>query len=288
MFRAQTVDELVRFRATHPLKHTGLQGVEWEYIAAGRGSEALLILPGLLGIGEMSFQHIRAFEDDYRVIAPSYPFEITTMEQMTDGIVATILEAEGIGRRTCWADRMAGWWHNIWCDVIRSGYCRSCCRTPGGLAPIGRLPTVDSSRCCGLLPMSLLRFMLKGATRKSLKDAPEQIPFWEAYSNEMIARVSKVDLIGRYQVADRFRRTCGFYARRSEGLAGTHLDSRRRQRSDRGCPGACRAQGAASAGACSHLPRIGTRRFDCESGRVCGRDQTLSERSTAPLHTFEA
>jgi len=52
-----------------------------------------------------------------------------------------------------------------------------------------------------LLPMSLLRFMLKGATRKSLRDAPEQLPFWEAYSNEMIARLSKADLIGRYQVA---------------------------------------------------------------------------------------
>jgi pimeloyl-ACP methyl ester carboxylesterase len=43
--------------------------------------------------------------------------------------------------------------------------------------------------------------MLKGATRKSLKDAPEQIPFWETYSNEMIARLSKADLISRYQVA---------------------------------------------------------------------------------------
>ncbi|NTU65164.1 MAG: hypothetical protein HGB05_17625, partial [Chloroflexi bacterium] len=42
---------------------------------------------------------------------------------------------------------------------------------------------------------------LKGATRRSLRDAPEQIPFWEAYSNEKIARVSKADLIGRYQVA---------------------------------------------------------------------------------------
>ena len=57
----QAVDELINFRATHPLKHTFAYGIQWEYIVAGRGSEALLILPGLLGFGEMSFQHIRAF-----------------------------------------------------------------------------------------------------------------------------------------------------------------------------------------------------------------------------------
>ena len=91
----QTVDELTRFRATHPLKHTFVHDVQWEYIATGRGSEALLILPGLLGIGEMSFQHIRAFENDYCVIAPSYPFELTTVNQTMDGIAA-ILTAEGI------------------------------------------------------------------------------------------------------------------------------------------------------------------------------------------------
>jgi pimeloyl-ACP methyl ester carboxylesterase len=63
-----------------------------------------------------------------------------------------------------------------------------------------------------LLPMRLLRVMLKGATRQSLKDAPEQIPFWEAYSNEMIARLSKADLISRYRVAIDFDAHAGFTA----------------------------------------------------------------------------
>src|SRR5512139_3390616 len=79
----QAAHELARFRATHPLKHTLAAGIQWEYIATGRGLEAVLILPGLLGIGEMSFQHTRAFETDYRVIAPSYPVEVTTVKQMT-------------------------------------------------------------------------------------------------------------------------------------------------------------------------------------------------------------
>ena len=196
----QTVDELVRFRATHPLQHTFVHGVLWEYIAAGRGSEALLILPGLLGIGEMSFQHIRVFETEYRVITPSYPFEITTMKQMIDG-VAAILEAEGIRR----VHVLGGSYGGMVAQCLVRHYPQQVMSLvlshTGGPRPDRAAANRRFIALLRLLPMSLLRFMLKGATRKSLKDAPEQIPFWEAYSNEMIARLSKSDLIGRYQVA---------------------------------------------------------------------------------------
>jgi pimeloyl-ACP methyl ester carboxylesterase len=196
----QTADELVRFRATHPLKHTFVHGIQWEYIAAGRGSEALLILPGLLGIGEMSFQHIRAFETEYRVIAPSYPFEITTMKQMTDG-VAAILEAEGIRR----VHVLGGSYGGMIAQCLVRHYPQRVLSLvlshTGGPRPDRAATNRRFIALLRLLPMSVLRFMLKGATRKSLKDAPEQIPFWEAYSNEMIAHVSKADLISRYQAA---------------------------------------------------------------------------------------
>jgi maspardin len=196
----QTVDELARFRATHPLKHTFVYGVRWEYIAAGHGSEALLILPGLLGFGEMSFQHIRAFESEYRVIAPSYPFEITTTQQMTDG-VAAILAAEG----TRQAHVLGGSYGGMVAQCLVRSYPHIVVSLvlshTGGPRPDRAATNRRFIALLRLLPMSLLRFMLKGATRKSLRDAPEQIPFWEAYSNEMIAHVSKADLIGRYQVA---------------------------------------------------------------------------------------
>lgn len=194
------VSELARFRATHPLKHTFVHGVRWEYIAAGRGSEALLILPGLLGFCEMSFQHIRAFEGEYRVIAPSYPFEITTMEQMTDG-VAAILAAESIRE----VHVLGGSYGGMVAQCLVRSYPHKVMSLvlshTGGPRPDRAATNRRFIALLRLLPMSLLRFMLKGATRRSLRDAPEQIPFWEAYSNEKIARVSKADLIGRYQVA---------------------------------------------------------------------------------------
>lgn len=203
------VSELAHFRATHPIKHTVVLGVRWEYIAAGHGSEALLILPGLLGLGEMSFQHIRAFETEYRVIAPSYPFEITTMPQLTDGVVA-ILKTEGIQQ----GHVLGGSYGGMVAQYLVRRYPRRVTTLvlshTGGPRPDRAAANRRFIVLLRLLPMSLLRFMLKGATHKSLQDAPEQIPFWEAYSSEMIARMTKADLISRYQAAVDFDAQAAF------------------------------------------------------------------------------
>ena len=205
----QEFDHLVRFRAAHPGKHTSAQGVQWDYLASGRGSEALLILPGLLGIGEMSFQHIRAFENDYRVIVPSYPFEIAVVNQMADGIAA-ILGAEGIQQ----AHVLGGSYGGMVAQCLVRRYPQRVLSLvlshSGGPQPNRAATNRKFIALLRLLPMSLLRLMLKGATRKSLKDAPEQIPFWTAYTNEMIARLRKADLISRYQVAVDFDATSAF------------------------------------------------------------------------------
>jgi pimeloyl-ACP methyl ester carboxylesterase len=205
----QAVDELVRFRGAHPLKRVGRQGVEWEYIISGRGSEALLILPGLLGFGEMSFQHIQAFENDYRVIAPSYPFALTTVKQLVDGIAA-LLDVEGIQR----AYVLGGSYGGIVAQCLVRRYPQRVMSLvlshTGGPNPDRAVTNRRFITLLRWLPMSLLCVMLRGATRKSLQAAPEQIPFWEAYSNEMIVRLSKADLLGRYQVAIDFDASSAF------------------------------------------------------------------------------
>ena len=196
----RAVDELVRFREAHPIQRLLLHDVAWEYLASGHGSEALLILPGLLGFGEMSFQHIQAFENNYRVIAPSYPLEMTTVKQLVDGIVA-ILDAAGIRQ----AQVLGGSYGGMVAQYLVRRYPQRVTSLvlshTGGPQPDRAATNRKFVALLRLLPMRVLRFMLKGATRKALQDAPEQIPFWEAYSNEMIAGLSKADLIGRYRVA---------------------------------------------------------------------------------------
>jgi pimeloyl-ACP methyl ester carboxylesterase len=196
----QAVDELVRFRETHAAKRTLIQGVAWDYLATERGSETLLILPGLLGFGEMSFQHIQAFESEYRVLAPSYPFELPTVNQLVDGCIA-ILDAENVQR----AHVLGGSYGGMVAQRLVRRYPQRVLSLvlshTGGPKPDRAATNRRFMTLLRLLPMRLLRIMLKGATRKSLRDAPAQIPFWTAYSDEMIARTSKADLIGRYQVA---------------------------------------------------------------------------------------
>ncbi|MBI5565786.1 MAG: alpha/beta hydrolase [Chloroflexi bacterium] len=197
------VDELLKFRDAHPLRQTTVRGVRWSYLVAGRGPAALLILPGLLGFGEMSFQHIQAFESNYRVVAPNYPFEITTLRELVDGLAA-LLDAEGIERvhvlGGSYGGMVAQWLVRRYPQRVVSLVLSHTGGPKSDRAATNRRVIA----LLRLLPMSVFRFMLQGATRKSLKAAPDQIPFWEAYSNEMIARVSKADLIGRYHAAADF------------------------------------------------------------------------------------
>ncbi|MFQ5926247.1 MAG: alpha/beta fold hydrolase [Terriglobia bacterium] len=89
-------ERLFQFRATHPSRHLTVAGVDWDYIACGRGGETLLLPAGGLAVGETAFQTILALENEYRIIAPTYP-GVKTMGELVAGILG-LLEAEGVAR----------------------------------------------------------------------------------------------------------------------------------------------------------------------------------------------
>lgn len=82
------------FRQSHPYRHLVVDGVGWEYIASGQGSEAVLFLGGAMSEGETSFMLIRRYEGQFRVLSPSYP-GIEDAGKVVDGL-ASLLDAEGI------------------------------------------------------------------------------------------------------------------------------------------------------------------------------------------------
>ena len=82
-------------RASYPLRRRMLNGHCWEYIAAGDGAPALLALPGGLAVAETSFGWISTFASRYRVLAPTYPSTIGSMEELIAGLVS-LLDAEGV------------------------------------------------------------------------------------------------------------------------------------------------------------------------------------------------
>lgn len=87
---------LQQFRATHIVQRRRFAGATWSYIVSGSGAETLLLLPGAPGIAEMAFRYIQAFEPHYRVIAPSYPATVRSIDQLLCGL-DDLLNAETTG-----------------------------------------------------------------------------------------------------------------------------------------------------------------------------------------------
>lgn len=92
----ELVEQLWRFRETHPYKQLAVGGTKWSYISCGNGDESLLVLGGGLSTGEASFRTITRLENHFRIVSPSYP-PVGRMGAVCDGLAA-ILDAEGITR----------------------------------------------------------------------------------------------------------------------------------------------------------------------------------------------
>ena len=93
---AAQVARLKDFRRTHPYEQLIIGDTKWEYISCGQEEQTLLLLPGALSVGESMFPFISGFENDYRIIAPSYALSLN-MTDLCHGL-AEILEAKGIKR----------------------------------------------------------------------------------------------------------------------------------------------------------------------------------------------
>lgn len=87
-------ERLLNFRAAHPYKRVTLDGVTWEYIAAGQGDETLLLLGGGLSVGEAAFDTVLRYAERYRVLSPSYP-AVGAMGNLVDGLIK-LLDTEGL------------------------------------------------------------------------------------------------------------------------------------------------------------------------------------------------
>jgi pimeloyl-ACP methyl ester carboxylesterase len=208
-FPRQEAGELRRFRETYPSKQVEIAGVQWEYIEAGHGPETLLLLPGILGVAEMSFQLIQAFEDGFRVIVLSYPFSARTVEELVAGVrgllaALDIEQANVLGGSFggLLAQRLVRRYPDLVQNLILSH--------TGAPDPERVQKNQKFISLMRWLPMGLLRAMLRLVTRKSLEDAGEGRDFWTRYTDEITARLSRRALISRYQVAVDFDTTSSF------------------------------------------------------------------------------
>lgn len=183
-------EQLIRFRSAHQSKHLDVAGTEWEYISGGQGEETLLLLPGAFGNPEISFKIIMALENDYRVIAPTYPSTATTMAQLMDG-AAAILEAEGISHAHVLGGSFGG--------IVAQCFVRKYPQMVDKLILSHTIPPkaerVKRSKRVAILlfffPLWLILSLTKKRTSKMIPEEHAEYEFWQAYLKEEITHLNK-------------------------------------------------------------------------------------------------
>jgi aminoacrylate hydrolase len=185
----EQVARLKEFRLTHPYKHLTVGDAVWQYISCGRGEHALLLLPGALAVGESNFPLITAFENEYRIIAPSYTLSLT-MAGLCDGI-ARVLEAENVNQAHVFGGSYGGLVAQYFVrqhqNKVRSLILSHTFILTEGYAK----PAWIAGKLFPALPQSLFVLLLRLRLNKILFStlraaAHPEAEFWRAYLNEAI------------------------------------------------------------------------------------------------------
>ena len=203
------LEDLHRFRASHTISQTLVDGTQWSYIACGQGDETLLMLPGAPGRAETAFQHILALEGDYRIIAPSYPPPLSTMRAMLAGL-AGIMQAEGVGKAHVIGGSYSG--------LIAQSFVR---RFPARVSTLvlsdTGVPQRDRAkryarylRIVQALPLPAIRTLWRLGAYLYLREIPRDKPFWRAYFRELTSTITKRECIGRLKIWIEFDRHTRF------------------------------------------------------------------------------
>jgi pimeloyl-ACP methyl ester carboxylesterase len=193
---AERWEELRGFRAAHPLKHTTVEGVGWDYIASGEGDQALLLLPGGAMVGEAGFTRIPAFEENYRVIAPSYA-SVSTAAELLDGL-AGVVDAEGVHAAHVLGPSYGGLVAQ--CFVRRHPERAKTLILANTAVPPRRLLWLARVflALLPLVPVGWLRALRERTLARAFSGVPsvpeEDQVFWRDYQHGLVSRLTKEDL----------------------------------------------------------------------------------------------
>jgi pimeloyl-ACP methyl ester carboxylesterase len=192
-------EQLRKFRETHSYTQRYVRGIRWEYILCGRGEETLLLLPGSPGLGEVAFQLILRFEHIYRIISPGYPAGITTVAGLVDGLV-DIMTCEQISQvyivGGSYSGMIAQQFVRLYPEKVKI-----LVLDHAGVPRRDRTKKYKCYRCViSILPLFIIRSLLKLGKTLSMLSMPVYRSFWNAYFDEIIATLKKEDYLSRVQV----------------------------------------------------------------------------------------
>jgi len=194
-------ERLTQFRSRHPIRHIRVGEMEWEYISCGSGSKTLLLLTGGMRIAEAAFVLIQALEEEYRVVAPSYP-PVKTVAELTDGLAA-ILDAEKAPTATIFGESYGGWIGQLLLRQHPKRFDKMVIASSGPLTASNKEkkmlgPVIALLR---LLPENTIRGLLKRSFKSEIAFPEAEQSFWLNYAFELFDRLTKADFLSHFQLA---------------------------------------------------------------------------------------
>ncbi|HET9109823.1 MAG TPA: alpha/beta hydrolase [Ktedonobacterales bacterium] len=202
-------ERLRHFRATHAPQTLMVKGQPWRYLTGGQGPRLALLLHGSESDAESLFGAMNLLERGYRVIAPTYPAEVESVEAACDGLAALIESAGapalviGYSMGGYLAQSLAARRPEL---VARLALCNT-----GGPARSALRMVRAQYAAFSAVPGPLLPVALRAGVALPLwREAPDvcgaNLIFWRVYLAEMTARLSKRAVLAHGRITADFLR----------------------------------------------------------------------------------
>lgn len=191
--------QLATFRATYQPSRAVFAGTPWSYYVAGEGLDTLLLLPGAPGVAEMAFPYIVALSAHYRVIAPSYPASVGSLDRLIAGLeelIATEIDEPFHLIGASYSGLVAQYLLARMPDHVQSLLIGD---TGVPRPERGRAISVAGKALASLQPVALHAVIFAALTVVLWGRSPAHC-FWQRYFKGVVANLTGAELANRVQV----------------------------------------------------------------------------------------
>jgi pimeloyl-ACP methyl ester carboxylesterase len=171
----------------------------WHYRIAGTGEQAVVVLPGALGSGDLFTQHIAELLPAMRLITPEY-FPANSVADFLDAFDA-ILQLENVLTVIVYGGSFGGLLAQCW--VRRNPQRIRALILSGAVAPDANRITKYRRmlKLLPFLPMPLVRLLTKIAAMKMAKTITKNKELWQTELQNLACEIQREDLASRYNTA---------------------------------------------------------------------------------------
>jgi pimeloyl-ACP methyl ester carboxylesterase len=187
-------DMLRQFRATHPYREMVISGKKWRYLSSGQGDKCLVFLPGGFITGDMWFYPTLKLESSYRILSPdAYTRQgFSGMAAVCDAIVK-MMDSENVDKATLIGLSAGGGIAQVFLQTYPERVSNLVLSHCGILKQdLGLAKRAERlSRLAKILPVSVVRWIIKKQTTGAVPESSEWVSFEAAYFREIGAEVTK-------------------------------------------------------------------------------------------------